>query len=96
MYPPAPIDSMAEGDVLVNVFGTSPGDPISLTPTAVSVDLSAWEGQTVRLRLAQTDNQGPLRAGVDAIRFEPIGAGAEQRALPAPEPSAPSISSSYV
>jgi CubicO group peptidase (beta-lactamase class C family) len=80
---------MAEGDVLVNVFRTSPGDQISLAPTAVSVDLSAWEGKTVRLRLAQTDNQGPLRAGVDEIRFEPIGAGTEQRIelLDTPEPS---------
>ena len=34
---------------------------------------SAWQGQTVRLRLAQTDNQGPLRAAVDNIRFQRIG-----------------------
>jgi len=87
--PSAPIDSVAESDVLVNIFRTSPGDPISLEPTAVSVDLSPWAGQTVRLRLAQTDNQGPLRAGVDNIRFEPIGAGAEARIdlLDTPEPT---------
>jgi CubicO group peptidase (beta-lactamase class C family) len=80
---------VAEGDVLVNVFRTSTVDPISLKPTAVSVDLSAWAGQTVRLRLAQTDNQGPLRAGVDNIRFEPIGAGADARIelLDTPEPT---------
>ena len=77
--PSAPIDSVADGDVLVNVFRTTPGDPISLKPTAVSVDLSAWAGQTVRLRLVETDNQGPLRAGVDNIRFEPIGVGADAR-----------------
>jgi D-alanyl-D-alanine carboxypeptidase len=70
---------VAEGDVLVNVFRTSTADPISLAPTAVSLDLSAWAGQTVRLRLAQTDNQGPLRAGVDNIRFEPIGVSADAR-----------------
>jgi CubicO group peptidase (beta-lactamase class C family) len=87
--PSAPIDSVAEGDVLVNVFRTAPGDPTSLAPTAVSVDLSQWAGQTVRLRLAQTDNQGPLRAGVDNIRFEPIGAGADARIdlLDTPEPT---------
>lgn len=85
----APIDSVAEGDVLLNVFRTSPGDPVSLEPTAVSVDLSAWAGQTVRLRLAQADNQGPLRAGVDEIRFEPRGAGADRRIelLDTPEPT---------
>jgi D-alanyl-D-alanine carboxypeptidase len=87
--PSAPIDSVADGDVLVNVFRTSPGDPISLEPTTVSVDLSPWGGQTVRLRLAQSDNQGPLRAGVDNIRFEPIGAGADARIdlLDTPEPT---------
>lgn len=36
----------------------------------VVVDLSPWEGQTVRLRFAVADNLGPLRAGVDKIRFE--------------------------
>jgi hypothetical protein len=87
--PSAPIDSVAEGDVLLNVFRTSPGDPTSLAPTAVRVDLSPWAGETVRLRLAQTDNQGPLRAGVDNIRFEPIGAGADEgiELLDTPEPT---------
>jgi D-alanyl-D-alanine carboxypeptidase len=71
--PSAPIDSVAQGDVLVNIFKTSAGDPDRREPSTVSVDLSRWAGRTVRLRLAATDNQGPLRAGVDDIRFEPIG-----------------------
>jgi D-alanyl-D-alanine carboxypeptidase len=75
----APIDSVARGDVLVNVFATSAGDPDARGPTAVSVDLSRWAGRTVRLRLAATDNRGPLRAGVDDIRFEPIGRDAKAR-----------------
>jgi CubicO group peptidase (beta-lactamase class C family) len=75
----APIDSVAESDVLVNVFRTSPGDPPSGEPTDVSVDVSPWAGQTVRLRLAQTDNSGPLRVGVDDIRFEPTGSEADAR-----------------
>jgi hypothetical protein len=37
------------------------------------VDLSPWTGQTVRLRLAAADNQGPLRAGADHVRLEPLG-----------------------
>jgi D-alanyl-D-alanine carboxypeptidase len=77
--PSAPIDSVARGDVLVNIFKTAPGDPDARAPTAVSVDLSRWAGRTVRLRLAATDNQGPLRAGVDDIRFEPIGHNANAR-----------------
>jgi len=68
----APIDSVAQGDVLVNVFATSAGDPDRLEPRTVSIDVSRWAGRTVRLRLATTDNRGPLRAGVDNIRFEPI------------------------
>jgi hypothetical protein len=61
--PSAPIDSVAHEDVLVNVFSTSAGDPDRREPSGVSVDLSRWAGETVRLRLASTDNQGPLRAG---------------------------------
>jgi D-alanyl-D-alanine carboxypeptidase len=69
----APIDSVARSDVLVNIFQTSPGDPVDRQPTEVSVDVSPWAGQSVRLRLAETDNRGPLRVGVDDIRFEPVG-----------------------
>jgi D-alanyl-D-alanine carboxypeptidase len=87
--PSVPIDSVAGGDVLVNIFHTSPGDPARGQPTDVSVDVSPWAGQTVRLRLAGTDNHGPLRVGVDDIRFEPIGRDPNARIeLPAtPEPS---------
>jgi D-alanyl-D-alanine carboxypeptidase len=87
--PSAPIDSVAKGDVLVNVFRTSPRDPPRRQPTQVRVDVSAWAGQTVRLRLASTDNQGPLRVGVDDIRFERIGRDADGRVEPlaTPKPS---------
>jgi D-alanyl-D-alanine carboxypeptidase len=86
--PSAPIDSVAKGDVLVNVFHTSPADPVRRQPIEVRVDVSAWAGQTVRLRLATTDNQGPLRVGVDNLRFQRIG-GADGRVerLATPRPS---------
>jgi CubicO group peptidase (beta-lactamase class C family) len=77
--PSAPIDSVAQRDVLVKVFKTSAGDPDRREPSTVSVDVSRWAGRTVRVRLAVTDNSGPLRAGVDNIRFEPIGADANAR-----------------
>jgi D-alanyl-D-alanine carboxypeptidase len=77
--PSAPIDSVAQGDVLANIFKTSAGDPDRREPSPVSVDLSRWAGQTVRLRLAVTDNNGPMRAGVDNIRFEPTGPNAHAR-----------------
>jgi D-alanyl-D-alanine carboxypeptidase len=85
----APIDSVAKGDVLVNLFRTSPGDPVRRQPTDVHVDVSAWAGQTVRLRLATTDNQGPLRVGVDNIRFQRTATDADGRValLVTPRPS---------
>jgi len=85
----APIDSMAPDDVLVNVFRTSAGDPDRRQPSGVSADRSRWAGETVRLRLAAVDSRGPLRAGVDGIRFEPVGSDANARIeLPVtPEPA---------
>jgi Beta-lactamase len=77
--PSAPIDSVAQGDVLVNVFKTSTSEPYDREPTVIKVDVSPWAGQTVRLRLAVTDNRGPLRVGVDDIRFEPIGSDTDAR-----------------
>jgi CubicO group peptidase (beta-lactamase class C family) len=85
----APIDSVARRDVLVNVFKTSTREPYDREPTAVDVDVSRWAGQTVRLRLAVTDNRGPLRVGVDDIRFEPIGSDANAR-IELPETKEPS------
>jgi CubicO group peptidase (beta-lactamase class C family) len=74
--PEAPFDSVADGDVLAGVFRTEPSDPMTLEPTAVSVDVSELAGRTVRLRIAQVDNRGPMSAGVDDIRFEAMDAGA--------------------
>jgi D-alanyl-D-alanine carboxypeptidase len=86
--PSAPIDSVAKADVLVNVFHASSGE-FALRPTAVSVDVLRWAGQTVRLRLAATDNRGPLRVGVDNIRFQRIAADGDDRIelLATPKPS---------
>jgi hypothetical protein len=64
---------VASAHVLTNVFRTSAGDADLRQPFAVTVGLSKWEGQIVRLRLAGVDNRGPLRAGVDNIRLEPAG-----------------------
>ena len=72
VMPSAPIASVAKSDVLATIFKTRPGDPARQERTPVSFDLSPWAGQTVRLRLAVADSQGPLRAGVDDIRFVPI------------------------
>jgi hypothetical protein len=71
--PAASLDTMAEGEVLANIFRTEEGDPNHLDPTEVTFDLSPWEGQTVQLRLAQADNRFALRSGVDNIRLSPAG-----------------------
>jgi hypothetical protein len=68
----APIESLVDADIQANIFQTLPSDPNRKAPTTLAFDLSRWAGQTVRLRLATADNQGPLRAGVDDIRLVPI------------------------
>jgi hypothetical protein len=73
VVPAAPLASLAKDHLLANIYHTSPGDPSRVQPTEVTFDLSPWQGQTVRLRLVSADNQVPLRAGVDNIRFERIG-----------------------
>ncbi len=86
--PSAPIDSVAKDDVLLNIYRTSPGDPARRDPVAVSADLSSWAGQTVRLRIAGADNRGPLRIGVDDIRFEPARSDARAGIQLPPTPEA--------
>ena len=70
----APITSVAKQHVLGTIFRAQPGDPARRSPFEITYDLSSWEGQTVRLRFAAADNHAPLRAGVDAIRFERLNA----------------------
>ena len=68
--PLGPVRSLAKEHLLATIFQGRPTDPARREPTEVSFDLSPWAGQLVRLQLASADNQGPLRAGVDNIRFE--------------------------
>lgn len=50
------------------------GDPamVAFITTYLFGPQPVQQGQTVRLRLASADNQGPLRVGVDNVRLEPI------------------------
>jgi hypothetical protein len=73
MKPTAPIDSVAPGDILATVFASSEaenavegGEPF-LEARNFSVDLSAFAGQTVRLRFAVAANEETLTAEVDAV-----------------------------
>lgn len=68
--PTAPLASLAPGDVLGTVFATQTGDPQTLAPKAFGFDLTPYAGQTVRLRLAEVDNEGILNAGVDSVAIQ--------------------------
>jgi hypothetical protein len=70
MNPSAPIDSMSPRAILATLFRTAAGDPAKIGATTKTFDLSRWEGRTIRLRFAQVDNRGPLRAGIDDVRLE--------------------------
>jgi hypothetical protein len=67
MKPDAPLDSVDSSDVLRTVFRTLTGDPETLSPTQKTADLTPFAGQTVRIRLAEVDNQLFYNAGADVI-----------------------------
>jgi hypothetical protein len=69
----APVSSTAAKDILATVFRTATGDPQTIAPRTVQFDLSQYAGERVRLRFAQVDNGGPMRAGIDDIRLESTG-----------------------
>ena len=72
LAPTAAADSMAAADLRATLFETLPDAPGRRGPTPVRYDLTPWVGQTIRLRVATADNQGPMRAGIDDVRLIPI------------------------
>lgn len=71
--PRAPIGSTADKDVLATIFRTAADDPNTIAPRTVAFDLSEWAGERLRIRFAQVDNRGPMRAVVDDVRIVPLG-----------------------
>lgn len=75
--------SVVSGDVLQNVYQTQVGDSLVAGYFTTTVNLTALfagrQGQTLRLRFAETDNVDIFQLGVDNVRLE---------ALPVPEPPA--------
>jgi len=65
--PEAPLESLDPADVLRTMFATKRGGPQHLTPTRLTADLSAFAGQTVRIRIASAVTEEVLNAGVDAV-----------------------------
>jgi hypothetical protein len=76
--------SVDPADILATLFRTMPGDPLAMTPTDMTADLSTFAGQTVRLRFAQVDNQGVFNGAVDDVFLE-----TNLIALPPPPPPPP-------
>jgi hypothetical protein len=75
MKPAAPLDSVDPGDLLRTIFETEPGDPQEMAPTRLTADLSAFAGQTVRLRIANAVHEEVFNAGVDDISIFNAAAG---------------------
>lgn len=67
LRPDAPIESLNPADILRPVFATKLGDRPTMTPTKLTANLSAFAGQTVRLRIANTVTEEVFNAGVDAV-----------------------------
>jgi hypothetical protein len=73
--PGAPLDSLDPGDVLKTLFQTKQGGPRRMEPTRFSADLSAFAGETVRLRIAVAAHEEVLNAGVDAVTLSSASGG---------------------
>lgn len=77
--------SIANGDVLLNVFQTNPGDALTSGYTTNSTNVTSLLqnhlGETLRLRIGEADNQGYFNFGVDNVSLS-LGAAAT------PEPGA--------
>jgi hypothetical protein len=90
MNPSAAVTSVAPGDVLTPIFQSQPSEPRTQAPKEITADLSAFAGQTVRIRLAEVDNHGFLSAAADDVRIEskPIAVVAPVTTPPATTPPA--------
>ena len=70
MDPGAPLADVGAG-VLANLYQTQPGDQLVMDSyTSVVFDLSAFSGQSVRLRFAQVDNRFFFNAATDDVVIE--------------------------
>jgi hypothetical protein len=67
MKPDAPLESVDPADILRTVFAAKPKDPPTMAPTRLTANLSAFAGQTVRLRIASVATEEVFNAGIDAV-----------------------------
>ncbi len=67
----SPIESLDPADVLATAFRTQPGGAAKMGPALRTADISAFAGQTVRVRIAVAAGEEILNAGVDAVSITP-------------------------
>jgi hypothetical protein len=79
MRPGAAVDSVASGDVLATVLRTQTGATTVLSPTPKTADLSAFAGQSVRLRFAVATTNDNLNGGADAVTVNGLTVGQATR-----------------
>lgn len=91
MRPGADEFSVDPSDVLLNVYQSEPGDPAVEPPTEVSVDLSAFAGQTVRLRFAAAVGEDYLNVGVDCVAVESAAVATTTTTAPTTSTTAPAV-----
>jgi hypothetical protein len=65
--PTANLESLASADILTTVFANKDGDPEDMSPTRLSVDLTPFAGQTVRLRVANVIQENVFNASIDGV-----------------------------
>jgi hypothetical protein len=84
--PTAPLDTLDPNDILATLLDVGSGAAQKMKPTRLTADLSAFAGQTVRIRAAVTARPDPERAqsgsvkgivnaGIDAVSIASAGAG---------------------
>ncbi|HMJ72741.1 MAG TPA: hypothetical protein VK471_05165 [Solirubrobacterales bacterium] len=79
MRPDAPLESLDPADILRTVFATKPGDRPTMTPKRLTANLSAFAGQTVRLRISNAVTGEIFNAGVDAVSISDTLPGPQSR-----------------
>ena len=73
--PDAPLESVDPADILRTLFVTGPGAPRTMAPIRLTANLSAFAGQTVRLRIANAVHEEVFNAGVDAVSIATTASG---------------------
>ena len=67
MKPTAPIESIEPADILATLFANKTGDSQVMAPTQFTANLSAFAGQTVRIRIANAVGDSEFNTVLDNV-----------------------------